>query len=302
MASFCYAGRTLPALCGIAALCGPARAQETDSAPLPRQPVQSAPANAADSAPPRFTFQNTASARTILTTLLDKVKASYVVGPGVSGEISVRFVDVPLDTILARIAASVSPPLVITRATDGAYLINGGETGPTRLSLATPPTTVTLNQPQPPTSPPISVAVTGGDPVAVSASVAKGIAKTTQATGKTVRTASGLQYKVLKAGTGAAPKKGQYVRVHYTGVLEDGTKFDSSRNRGAPFEFALGQGQVIQGWDEGVALMKVGERGTFIMPAKLAYGATPPPGAPIPPNAVLLFDIELLGVSNTPTQ
>ena len=119
--------------------------------------------------------------------------------------------------------------------------------------------------------------------------------------GKMVKTASGLQYEVIKAGTGATPKAGQYVQVHYTGTLENGDKFDSSRDRGTPFEFPLGQRQVIPGWDEGVALMKVGDRRKFIIPADLAYGAAPPPGAPIPPNATLIFDVELLGVSDTKT-
>ena len=120
-------------------------------------------------------------------------------------------------------------------------------------------------------------------------------------TGKMTKTASGLQYEIIKPGTGAAPKTGQYVQVHYTGTLEDGTKFDSSRDRGTPFSFPLGQGQVIAGWDEGVALMKVGEQRKFVIPPDLAYGATPPPGAPIPPNATLIFDVELLGVSDSPT-
>ncbi len=110
------------------------------------------------------------------------------------------------------------------------------------------------------------------------------------------KTESGLTYEVLKEGTGDLPKKGDRVVVHYTGTLEDGTKFDSSRDRGDAFEFTLGVGQVIKGWDEGVATMKVGEQRKFTIPAALGYGAR---GAPplIPPNATLVFDVELLGIN-----
>lgn len=112
------------------------------------------------------------------------------------------------------------------------------------------------------------------------------------------KTESGLMYEVLKEGTGDSPKKDDRVVVHYTGTLEDGTKFDSSRDRGDAFEFTLGVGQVIEGWDEGVATMKVGEIRKFTIPAALGYGAR---GAPplTPPNATLVFDVELLGI-NTP--
>lgn len=110
------------------------------------------------------------------------------------------------------------------------------------------------------------------------------------------KTESGLTYEVLKEGTGALPQKGDKVAVHYTGTLEDGTKFDSSRDRGNAFEFTLGVSQVIKGWDEGVATMKVGERRKFTIPAALGYGAR---GAPpiIPPNATLVFDVELLSIN-----
>lgn len=114
--------------------------------------------------------------------------------------------------------------------------------------------------------------------------------------GKVVTTASGLQYEDVKSGTGVSPQPGQSVSVHYTGTLQDGTKFDSSRDRGEPITFPLGQGAVIKGWDEGIASMKVGGQRKLIIPAKLAYGDTPPPGAPIPPGATLLFDVELVGV------
>jgi FKBP-type peptidyl-prolyl cis-trans isomerase len=116
-----------------------------------------------------------------------------------------------------------------------------------------------------------------------------------KATSKTVTTASGLKYQVLKTGTGAVAKAGQSVSVHYTGWLTNGKKFDSSVDRGQPFEFNLGAGQVIRGWDEGVAGMKVGEKRKLTIPADLGYGAAGAGGA-IPPNATLVFDVELLGV------
>jgi peptidylprolyl isomerase len=108
-------------------------------------------------------------------------------------------------------------------------------------------------------------------------------------------TPSGLGYVIDKPGTGARPQAGQTVSVHYTGWLTDGTKFDSSRDRGEPLEFALGQGEVIQGWDEGVADMQVGEKRTLMIPATLGYGDQGSGGV-IPPNATLVFKVELLGV------
>ena len=112
-------------------------------------------------------------------------------------------------------------------------------------------------------------------------------------------TPTGLRYTDEVVGTGAQPKAGQSVQVHYTGWLDQGgkkgTKFDSSRDRGQPFSFTIGQGQVIQGWDEGVASMKVGGKRTLVIPAALGYGARGAGGV-IPPGATLIFDVELLGV------
>ncbi len=111
-----------------------------------------------------------------------------------------------------------------------------------------------------------------------------------------ITTDSGLKYKELQEGTGATPQKGQTVVVHYTGTLEDGTKFDSSRDRNQPFSFKLGAGEVIKGWDEGLSTMKVGERRQLIIPPELGYGARGAGGI-IPPNAILIFDVELLRIS-----
>jgi peptidylprolyl isomerase len=113
-------------------------------------------------------------------------------------------------------------------------------------------------------------------------------------------TASGLQTKDIKVGTGASPKPGQTCVMHYTGWLYQngvkGKKFDSSVDRGEPFEFAIGRRQVIAGWDQGVATMKVGGKRTLIIPPELAYGARGAGSGLIPPNATLMFDVELLDV------
>ncbi|MGF1498635.1 MAG: FKBP-type peptidyl-prolyl cis-trans isomerase [Elainellaceae cyanobacterium] len=113
---------------------------------------------------------------------------------------------------------------------------------------------------------------------------------------ETVTTPSGLQYVDLVEGDGATPQPGQTVIVHYTGTLEDGTKFDSSRDRNQPFSFRLGAGRVIRGWDEGIATMKVGGRRRLIIPPELGYGARGAGGV-IPPNATLIFDVELLRIA-----
>lgn len=113
---------------------------------------------------------------------------------------------------------------------------------------------------------------------------------------KVVTTASGLKYSDLVVGKGASPVAGKRVKVHYTGTLENGKKFDSSVDRNEPFSFVIGVGQVIPGWDEGVMTMKVGGKRKLIIPSKLGYGASGAGGV-IPPNATLLFDVELLDVS-----
>ena len=113
------------------------------------------------------------------------------------------------------------------------------------------------------------------------------------------KTASGLEFEDIVVGTGASPDKGQTCVMHYTGWLwingAKGEKFDSSVDRGRPFDFPLGMGRVIKGWDEGVASMKVGGKRTLLIPPELGYGARGAGGA-IPPNATLLFEVELLGI------
>ena len=121
-----------------------------------------------------------------------------------------------------------------------------------------------------------------------------GLAKKLAGGKKVITTDSGLQYIDVEVGTGESPKPGQMVKVHYTGVLENGTKFDSSVDRNEPFEFPIGQGRVIKGWDEGVLTMKIGGKRKLVIPAELGYGSRGI--GPIPPNSTLIFDVELLGV------
>ena len=113
--------------------------------------------------------------------------------------------------------------------------------------------------------------------------------------GETITTPSGLQYEELAIGEGDLAEAGKTVDVHYTGWLTDGFKFDSSVDRGQPFNFQLGAGHVIRGWDEGVAGMRVGGKRKLTIPSELGYGPRGAGGV-IPPNATLVFDVELLGV------
>jgi FKBP-type peptidyl-prolyl cis-trans isomerase len=117
----------------------------------------------------------------------------------------------------------------------------------------------------------------------------------TKVTGDGVKTASGLQYWDIKVGTGEVAKDGDHVKVHYTGWLTSGKKFDSSVDAHQPFELTLGKGEVIKGWDEGISGMKVGGKRQLRIPPDLAYGAQGYPGA-IPPNATLIFDVQLLAI------
>lgn len=110
------------------------------------------------------------------------------------------------------------------------------------------------------------------------------------------KTESGLHYQIIQQGSGAQAEKGKTVAVHYKGMFSDGGVFDSSYNRGNPIEFPLGMGQVIPGWDEGIQLLKTGDKARFVIPPHLAYGARGAGGV-IPPNATLVFDVELMSVS-----
>ena len=142
----------------------------------------------------------------------------------------------------------------------------------------------------------VAQASTSADDLAPEATPDTPMTENSENTENMVTTDSGLQYVDLVEGTGAMPQTGQTVQVHYTGTLEDGTQFDSSRDRNRPFSFRIGVGQVIRGWDEGVSSMRVGGRRQLIIPPDLGYGARGAGGA-IPPNATLIFDVELLRIS-----
>jgi FKBP-type peptidyl-prolyl cis-trans isomerase FkpA len=130
---------------------------------------------------------------------------------------------------------------------------------------------------------------------AVGALITPHVQGATMSEAKTTTTSTGLKYEDVKQGTGEEAKAGKTVSVHYTGWLTDGKKFDSSKDRGQPFEFPLGGGRVIKGWDEGVQGMKVGGVRKLTIPASLGYGSRGAGGA-IPPDATLVFEVELLGV------
>jgi len=120
--------------------------------------------------------------------------------------------------------------------------------------------------------------------------------KTNNQVNNNIQEIQGMKIETLKEGTGDEAKNGDTVSVHYTGTFENGTKFDSSVDRGKPFSFTLGDSQVIKGWDLGVLGMKVGEKRKLTIPSDLAYGSQGAPGV-IPSNATLVFEIELLGIS-----
>ena len=143
---------------------------------------------------------------------------------------------------------------------------------------------------------PVATATTGTMTTATTPAASTGAQMDTfamPAPANLLTTSTGLQYSIDRPGTGAQPTPGQTVTVHYSGWLTDGTPFDSSRDRGTPFEFPIGRGRVIQGWEEGILAMKVGEVRTLVIPASLGYGAGG--RGPIPPNATLVFKVELLG-------
>ena len=121
-------------------------------------------------------------------------------------------------------------------------------------------------------------------------------AKSPCASSAAMTTPSGLTYVITRRGTGQQLKAGDVVSVHYTGLLANGTRFDSSLERGEPISFPLGAGRVIKGWDEGVALLRVGDQATLIIPPQLGYGSTGAGGGAIPPDATLIFVVEVVGV------
>ncbi|MCH8919704.1 MAG: FKBP-type peptidyl-prolyl cis-trans isomerase [Chloroflexi bacterium] len=173
---------------------------------------------------------------------------------------------------VALVAAVVATPIVFALALILFVIDDGGETPPI---VSASPTPVQIGAT-------VTVADEGPPPLADEPTL----------------TETGLGIIDIETGTGETPEAGQTLAVHYTGWLSDGTKFDSSLDRGTPFELALGAGQVIAGWDEGLATMKVGGKRRLIIPPELAYGEAGSPS--IPPNSELTFDIELLEIKEAP--
>jgi peptidylprolyl isomerase len=159
---------------------------------------------------------------------------------------------------------------------------------------ASPTTEVPAQVAEAPEAEPVLAELAAAEPTAAETSMAIATAPMAESA-NLVTTDSGLKYLDMVEGTGATPQPGQKVTVHYTGMLEDGTKFDSSRDRSRPFTFKFGVGQVIKGWDEGLSTMQVGGRRQLIIPPDLGYGARGAGGV-IPPNATLIFDVELLSI------
>ncbi len=164
----------------------------------------------------------------------------------------------------------------------------GGDKNNNAIASATPPESIAIAITQTVTqTTPAATVVTENNTLIASKKMSEDNAVTTP---------SGLKYIEIEEGTGEAPKTGQKVTVHYIGTLEDGTEFDSSVGRNRPFDFQIGVGQVIKGWDEGVGTMKVGGKRRLIIPSELGYGSRGAGGV-IPPNATLIFDVELLKIS-----
>ena len=167
-------------------------------------------------------------------------------------------------------------------------------TAPSSAAPTTAPPTTSADATKPATPDAPAAATPGKDAPSDAGKMDAKPGKTTVKPGKAVKTASGLEYTDVKVGSGEEAVSGKTVVVNYVGTLKDGTEFDSSYKHGKPFDFFLGGGGVIKGWDEGVQGMKVGGKRKLVIPGDLAYGKQGPPG--IPPDATLLFTIELLAV------